>query len=130
IKLVNMTILCVCVVSTSSLRDTDTIPWPAASPHLSLIENMWDAIGHSISTPLLLQHLQELCENIGASWNELSKNFIRNLYNSMLRCSACCNLSWPERIATFIIFFSFSLFTLHRLIFQEALSVPVRGERE
>uniref|UniRef100_A0A8B9HIE3 Uncharacterized protein n=1 Tax=Astyanax mexicanus TaxID=7994 RepID=A0A8B9HIE3_ASTMX len=44
----------------------DTIPWPAASPDLSLIENMRDSIKR-VNTPPPPQNLQELCENIGMS---------------------------------------------------------------
>ena len=38
-------------ISRACFEDTDTMPWPAASPDLSPITNVWDAIGCTTNTP-------------------------------------------------------------------------------
>ena len=77
-------------VSRACLEALDTLPWPSASPDLSPIENVWDAIGRSIATPPLPQNQQKLREQVQAAWDGLSQDTIRNLYHSMPRRLAAC----------------------------------------
>ncbi|GFU10725.1 uncharacterized protein TNCV_262391 [Trichonephila clavipes] len=60
------------------------LPWPARSPYLSLIENVWDIIGQP------LQHhpqpgltVSVLTQQAQQAWNSIPLSDIRHLYDTM-----------------------------------------------
>ena len=63
------------------------LPWPAKSPDLNIIENLWHILKLNIQKQLhtlktVAQDLKNLVENC---WNSITTNYIRNLYNSLPR---------------------------------------------
>ncbi|GFW26493.1 transposable element Tcb1 transposase [Trichonephila clavipes] len=70
------------------LRTVTTLPWPARSPDLSLIEHIWDHLGRRGGHPTSLNELKAKLQQI---WSEMSQDIIQNLYASM-----------PDRIASYI----------------------------
>ena len=62
------------------------LPWPARSPDLSPIENLWDVLGRAvrrIEAPI--QNVEELWAVVERAWNEIPQNVIRHLIQSMPR---------------------------------------------
>jgi transposase len=70
------------------LRDESitTLPWPARSPDLNPIENIWDIIGRRVRerTPPV-QTLNELEQTLHQEWQRLTQVQIRRLVGSMRR---------------------------------------------
>ncbi|GFW84105.1 transposable element Tcb1 transposase [Trichonephila clavipes] len=66
-------------VSQDYLRTVTTLPWPARSSDLSPIEHTWDHLGRRVG-PTSLNALEVRLQQI---WNEMSQEFIQNLYASM-----------------------------------------------
>ena len=62
------------------------LPWPAKSPDLNIIENLWHIlklnIQKQVHTLKTVEDLKNLVENC---WNSITTNYIRNLYNSLPR---------------------------------------------
>nr|XP_042898564.1 uncharacterized protein LOC122269446 [Parasteatoda tepidariorum] len=67
-------------VSQDFLRTVTTLPWPARSPDLSPIGNIWDYLGLRVGHPTSLNELEARLQQI---WNEMSQDIIQNLYASM-----------------------------------------------
>ncbi|GFV14962.1 transposable element Tc3 transposase [Trichonephila clavipes] len=65
--------------------------WPADSPDLNPIENVWDMLGRQIAA--LSQppsSITELKRALQETWNRLSRQLINHLIASMVnRCAAC-----------------------------------------
>lgn len=68
----------------------NTMEWPANSPDLNPIENLWDILGRRLrATPIQPNNLQEVGERLIQIWRELDQNEIRQLILSMdRRCEA------------------------------------------
>ena len=65
--------------------------WPAASPDLNPIENLWEKLGRDMRTAVgpdtTLLQLQPILVN---AWNNIPQAYITNLINSMRRrCQQC-----------------------------------------
>lgn len=60
----------------------NTIPWPARSPDLNIIENCWSYM-KSIIERRRPQSLQQLKQFIEETWNSLPGDYIVNLYASL-----------------------------------------------
>ncbi|GFW71585.1 transposable element Tcb1 transposase [Trichonephila clavipes] len=75
-------------VSQDCFCTVTTLPWPARSPDLSPIENIWDYLGRRVRHPTSLNELEAKLQQI---WNEVSQDIIQNFYTSI-----------PDRIASCI----------------------------
>lgn len=74
-------------VSRECLRNIATLPWPARSPDLSLIEHVWDHLGRQLRQPRDVQDLETQLQQL---WAQMSQDIIRNLYASMPRRVSAC----------------------------------------
>ncbi|GFW11339.1 transposable element Tcb1 transposase [Trichonephila clavipes] len=73
--------------SQDCLRTVSTLPYPARSPELSPIENIWDHLGRPVGHSSSLNELEAKLQQI---WNEMSQGIIQNLYASMSDRIAPC----------------------------------------
>ena len=63
-----------------------TLPWPARSPDLNIIENIWgELFRHVYKRERRFQTLDELEGNIREAWASVSTDFLFKLYHSMSR---------------------------------------------
>lgn len=73
------------------LRGMVRLQWPAQSPDLNPIENLWHMCKVSVQRKVLQHNKDELWEDVLATWNELSQEKLRQLVETM-----------PERIKAVI----------------------------
>lgn len=67
----------------------DTMAWPARSPDLNPIENLWDTIGRRLREERNLNTLEDVGRRLIEIWEEIDQNDIRSLILSMgRRCQA------------------------------------------
>ncbi|GFX88928.1 transposable element Tcb2 transposase [Trichonephila clavipes] len=66
-------------VSQDYLRSVTTLPWPARSPDLSLIEHIWDNVGRRVGHPMSLNELEQRYSTCGM-WDA---------------CGPPCLFKWP-----------------------------------
>ena len=67
-------------------RNITTMEWPARSPDLNCIENLWEILARKVYTNN--RHFNskgELEIAIGTAWDELPQEIFQNLYQSMLK---------------------------------------------
>ncbi|GFT47853.1 transposable element Tcb1 transposase [Trichonephila clavipes] len=64
----------------------ELLPWPARSPDLSLIENMWSMVAHRLTqiTPLAATP-DQLWQRVEAAWSVVPQEHIQSLFESMPR---------------------------------------------
>jgi transposase len=80
---------CRCHVARSTLqwlqdRNIQVMPWPAYSPDLNPIENLWGVLVRRIyEGGKQFNTIEELKTDIVRCWNEIEKNMLENLSNSM-----------------------------------------------
>ena len=72
-------------------HEINRMEWPAASPDLNPIENLWEKLGRDMRTAVgpdtTLLQLQPILVN---AWNNIPHAYITNLINSMRRrCQQC-----------------------------------------
>ena len=70
------------------------LEWPARSPDLNIIENLWAKMSNDIySGGVQYTTKEHLIKAINFSWNNLEQTFIENMYNSIpmriLQCIEC-----------------------------------------
>lgn len=69
-------------------RKASILPWPALSPDLSPIENLWGIVSRRVYLRNY-QTVEELWEGVQAEWNAVSPDLLASLYDSMpRRCEA------------------------------------------
>ncbi|UYV74872.1 hypothetical protein LAZ67_12001574 [Cordylochernes scorpioides] len=69
-------------VTMDCLQSCRNLPWPARSPDLSPIENIWDVMRRRLQPSRNVDYLARRLETI---WQEIPQHTIRNLYQSMTR---------------------------------------------
>ena len=78
------------------LADADirVLPWPALSPDLNPIENLWSILSQRVYfAGTQFNSIQDLKNSILKCWDEISIEIVRNLVNSMTkRCHAVIEL--------------------------------------
>ncbi|GFW88470.1 transposable element Tcb1 transposase [Trichonephila clavipes] len=64
----------------------ELLPWPARSPDLSPIENMWSMVAQRLTqiTPPAVTP-DQLCQRVGAAWSAVSQEHIQSLFESIPR---------------------------------------------
>ena len=75
-------------VSMDFLNDNHiyTLPWPALSPDLKLIQHLWDELGRRVRNCLNPpETVDELQRAVIQDWNNIPQTFIRKLIGSMHR---------------------------------------------
>ena len=81
------------VQSLFAKRQVQLLPWPAYSPDMSPIEQVWDFVGRRLARdPRLVASAVELWVSIQTIWNALPQADIQNLFDSM-----------PRRVAALIV---------------------------
>lgn len=74
-------------VSTACLRACPTLSWPARSPDLSPIENVWSIMGRALQPA---RDFADLTRQLDRIWHDIPQEDIRQLYQSMpSRITAC-----------------------------------------
>ena len=69
-----------------SLNGMKTLPWPAKSPDLNIIENLWFILKHDIQKVVHeIKSVDQLKRAVLASWGRISQQYVRNLYDSIPR---------------------------------------------
>jgi hypothetical protein len=59
------------------------ISWPAYSPDLNPIEEVWSLMKRKLNGRCLVKSLDQLDEQVQQIWSEFSVSYVRNLYNSI-----------------------------------------------
>ena len=69
-----------------TIHGVHTMPWPALSPDLNIIENVWAILKHGLQRRAdHINTVEELKTHITAIWDRVSPLYIKNLYSSMPR---------------------------------------------
>jgi hypothetical protein len=69
-------------------HDVQVIQWPAQSPDLNIIENVWDMLGRAVRKDRPTSRHQ-LIASLQRAWNSLTADYIRRLYESLPRRVRC-----------------------------------------
>ena len=68
-----------------------SLPWPAQSPDLNPIENLWDELDRKVRKHKPLPKNQnDLWQILQNEWLKLDESIYKNLVDSMPRRIACC----------------------------------------
>ena len=63
-----------------------TLPWPARSPDLNIIENVWEElVRHVYKRGRRFETLEELESQIRTAWANITTDYLFKLYRSMSR---------------------------------------------
>jgi hypothetical protein len=66
-------------------KKVNTLPWPAYSPDLSPIENLWSIMETNLRSHNTPSSLAELRKAVQSEWNSIPQEVLRNLVESMPR---------------------------------------------
>jgi len=66
-------------------KNIDLLPWPAHSPDLNPIENVWSKLKRNVSRRMRTTSLDDLWQNVQEEWLKIDKNYILSLIQSMPR---------------------------------------------
>ena len=74
-------------VAKNALKDAEvkTLPWPAYSPDLNPIENLWSVMERNLRNRNPPGSITELRRMLQEEWNSLSQDMLRDLVESMPR---------------------------------------------
>lgn len=65
-------------------RNIEVIPWPARSPDLNIIENVWGQLARAVYKDCRqFQNIEELKKVIEEEWNKLPQEYIANMFHSL-----------------------------------------------
>ncbi|GFT23437.1 transposable element Tcb1 transposase [Trichonephila clavipes] len=64
--------------------------WPARSPDLNLIENVWDALGRQVAGRYYLPTHKNTHRALTEEWVKLPQQLLDNVVQSMVRRVECC----------------------------------------
>ena len=65
-------------------HNVKVLAWPACSPDLNLIENVWKMLGDKVSKRMPTT-VEQLAQFLSEEWSNLPLEILHNLYNSMSR---------------------------------------------
>lgn len=69
-------------------QNIDVIRWPAQSPDLNPIENLWEIVGRGVNRDAVYGDKNKLFEAVERAWSAIPKKIIDNLIGSMnKRCA-------------------------------------------
>ena len=88
--------------------NVNVLDWPANSPDLKLIEQVWDELGHRIRRNHAIHTINDLAAALQAEWSNLPAPFIQRYVNRMPHHSVHCTKWWTHEILTHFIQFSVS----------------------
>ena len=60
-------------------KGVNTLQWPASSPDMSLIENMWDYIGDKVANDIPAS-TEILWKSVQFHWYNIDENYLCGLY--------------------------------------------------
>lgn len=64
--------------------DVDVLPWPAKSPDLNIIENVWGRMARDVyKNGRQFENVVDLQDAIMEAWNDIDLSYIRTLYRSI-----------------------------------------------
>lgn len=65
-------------------EEIEVFPWPAISPDLNVIENVWGLLVRRVHEDCRqFDTIEELKNKIFEEWNKLDQNYLKNLVHSM-----------------------------------------------
>ncbi|GFU76023.1 uncharacterized protein TNCV_1540011 [Trichonephila clavipes] len=75
----------------SRQRDIQRLVWPARSPDLNPIENVWDALGRQVAgRNYPPTNENTLIRALTEEWDKLPQQLLDNVVQSMVRRVECC----------------------------------------
>ncbi|GFW49031.1 hypothetical protein TNCV_3902291 [Trichonephila clavipes] len=75
----------------SRQRGYSTSRWPARSPNLNPIENVWDALGRQVAgRNYPPTNKNTLIRSLTEEWDKLPQQLLDNVVQSMVRRVECC----------------------------------------
>ncbi|GFW24103.1 transposable element Tcb1 transposase [Trichonephila clavipes] len=72
----------------------ELLPWPARSPYLSPIENVWSRVAQRLTQTIPPAATpDQLWQRVEAAWSDVPQEHIQSIFESMARCVAeiCSN---------------------------------------
>ena len=73
-------------------NNVNTLPWPAQSPDINIIENVWKVLKHRVQRRTNeIRNADDLERVVRDIWSCLPLHYIQSLYNSLPR-RVCCVL--------------------------------------
>lgn len=71
-------------------QGVNVLPWPAYSPDMNLIENLWDYLSRQLANRVPQPpNQQQLIQALQQEWKRITQDTIRQLVQSMRRIAAC-----------------------------------------
>ncbi|KAG9122959.1 hypothetical protein FRC07_000427 [Ceratobasidium sp. 392] len=62
----------------------DSLPWPACSPNMNIIENLWEELDRAVHARVpKARNADELWRYIREEWSKIGQDYIDHLYESL-----------------------------------------------